>query len=628
MNESVAYLPALVQSTVRSYGRFDLGSIPAVERGARILALVGDKAGLAEMDRVVRSLPELAPWAEAAHEAQEDIELIAGILRAVENSPGCLQTDLKSLMGLNEGMNLGTLVGYLEKAGRLGRTRVGKTYSLHLPGSPDFPQAIEKRDVKSHRTDTKPPPLQEIEISTLDYVPLPRSPDRWEEAQKERAVKLAVKAQFEVLDADWSLQSVEKIPPGERPDGAYRAFYPSGAGLFCIDDLGKAEGIGPAPASALRYGRDGKVAVQGPFEFDLYRIGVHPLGRGLIASSRDGVLHAYDENLKSILETNLLLAPEVVAIRKRFDIGVSEFKNHLRCTTLSCDETRYLFTIVDEAWCVSLDGKGLWGAKLPMKEGWSRTPPSQSYGTSAAVDRALKVMDLSFPFTPEDLKSRYRQLARQWHPDLNRSDPGAADKMVALNAAVEALTGLDGSAIPSFTSSNRAGTAEKKLDLAGALQGFSFSIVVSEKFASDWIYAATFASASNGAYLAGYSGRVIYVDDAGKAIRVYDIGAIPRQIVDTGKFLYLLTATRLYVLKDDQLHALIDTFESGDLIVAENGFALLEKKQVRFFTSEGAYGGTVLAKDPIRRVYPSPNGLIIETRQHRATLNGAAGWLL
>ena len=96
--------------------------------------------------------------------------------------------------------------------------------------------------------------------------------------------------------------------------------------------------------------------------------------------------------------------------------------------------------------------------------------------------------------------------------------------------------------------------------------------------ASDWIYAAGFAAHSDGAYLAGYSGRVILVDEQGMGTRAYDMGSVPRRIVDTGDYLYLLTDTRLYVLRDDALHALVDTFDGGDVIVAQTAFGLLEKK--------------------------------------------------
>jgi hypothetical protein len=84
----------------------------------------------------------------------------------------------------------------------------------------------------------------------------------------------------------------------------------------------------------------------------------------------------------------------------------------------------------------------------------------------------------------------------------------------------------------------------------------------------------------------------------------------------------LLTYTRLYVIKDNALHALIDIFEGGELVVAANGFGLLEKKRLRWFKPGGGYVGSVLTRDPIRRAYFCNSSLIMETRQMRARFEG------
>ena len=107
---------------------------------------------------------------------------------------------------------------------------------------------------------------------------------------------------------------------------------------------------------------------------------------------------------------------------------------------------------------------------------------------------------------------------------------------------------------------------------------------------------------------------------------MYDIGSVPRRIVDTGDYLYLLTDTRLYVLRDDEFHALVDIFDGGDLIVAQTSFGLLEKKRLRWFREDGRYLGSVLSKDPIRRVYSKDEAMIVETRQRRMIAEGVPSW--
>jgi hypothetical protein len=470
--------------------------------------------------------------------------------------------------------------------------------------------------------------LRELDLMSLPYVPLPRAPLRWEEARSHRARKIP-EAQdiFEVRDAKWQLTAVEKLPTAERPDPAFRRLYPVDCGLLMIDDLGKAKGLGPIQAAALRYDRAGRLAVKAGFARGLYRLGVHPLGRGLVAMSADCVLHAYGEDLQPLFETALADTPQIQALCQRFDICEERLKNHIRCVALSRDHQRYLFTAVDEAWCVGRQGQTIWGLKLPMQEGWRRiASPGESFGTDSEIGSALALMKLSLPLTPEQVKRRYRELALVWHPDLNHGHPQAQEKMKALNAAVELLTGIDLSILPGAGEATFVRAQDyREFDFGGSKLTVMFG-AVNELYACDWIYAADFAAGSNSVYLAGYSGRVVMANAAGEGLRVYDIGNPPKRIVDTGEFLYLLTDTRLYVLRDDSLHALVDTLDSGELVLAKSGFGLLEKKRLRWFSKEGGYLGAVLSKDPIRRVYCSANAMVVETRQRRAVISGAPRW--
>ena len=630
VHENLDYIPGLVKETLSDYGSFDIRSVPALEQGGVILALLGDDEGLVRMREIVASTRELKPWVEKVERHQQDLRLFQAILDVVTAHPNCLQTDVKGLVGGADGHRVANLIAYLEKAGEVVRIKAGRTYRLLPPDSSDIPTPPPKRIVESHRTDRKPLRPSEIDISSLSYVPLPRSPLRWEEAQTgcEQTLVPETNDHFEVRDANWRITMVEKIPSAERPDTAFRQMHPTDSGLIMIDDLGKADGLGQIEAAALCYDRDGQLALKKGFSHNVYRVGVHPLGSGMIAMSRDCVVHAYDGHLKPILETPLTEAPEILNLRKRFEIPDDQLKNHIRCVALSQKADFYLFTAVDEAWCVDMGGKGLWGTKMPFQEGWSRVAtPSGGFGTSAEVDQALALMELSLPIAPEECKRRYRELAKQWHPDLNPGDPQAHVKMTALNAAAEVLTGVEGSTLPRYTGTSFMREVKRtELNADGIKLSVSVGMQVGEIHAADWIYAASFAANSNMVYLAGYTGRVVLVDENGKGVRVYDIGSVPRRIVDTGDYLYLLTDTRLYVLRDDEFHALVDIFDGGDLIVAQTSFGLLEKKRLRWFREDGRYLGSVLSKDPIRRVYSKDEAMIVETRQRRMIAEGVPSW--
>ena len=630
VRESFNYIPAFVGEWTSEYGKFDIASIPALQEGGIALALIGDDEGLSKMAEIVASIPQLAGWIEPVQGHQRARILFQKILTAITEHPNCLQTDMKHLIGEDDGSRIATLIYYLEKAKKIVRVKKGRTYRLLSPDSPDVPVQAPKPIVHSHRQDRKPPPLYEIDIGSIDYIPLPRAPLRWEQAQteKEHAATPELTEPFEIRDADWKIPSVEKTPVAERPDTAFRRLYPTSSGLLMLDDLGKADGLGQIEAAALRYDRQGKLVAKKALRHGIYRVGVHPFGGGLIALSRDGVIHAYNDQLDLAFETTAAEAPEILAIKKRLQLDDENLKNYIRCVALSETGARYLVTIVDEAWCVDAAGKGLWGIKLPIKDGWTKvTNQSQGVGTSVEIDRALSLMSLSFPLTQEDLKRRYRELAKQWHPDLNADDPKAEEKMKALTAAAELLTGIDGAALPKYTGAAFVKELYRtQVKASGVTIDITMEMQVGEMHAADWVYAACFSSKSDSIYLAGYSGRVILVNGDGVALRAYDIGTVPRRIIDTGEYLYLLTDTRLYVLRDNALHALIDTFEGGDLIVAQTGFGLLESKRLRWFRSDGKYLGSVMSKEPIRRVYSAGTDTVVETRQRRAVIAGIPEW--
>lgn len=629
--ENMRQIPALVKTAEHEYGSFDIPSIPVFQQGGTMLALVGDQEGLREMREIIGSLPELAPWRPAVDQHEEDHDWFAAILLTIEKNPGCLQTNVKDLIGAKDGRRVANLITWLEKAGRITRTKKGRTYALTLVDSVPPTAPVPMREVQSHRLDHRRPRLREIDLQHLPYVPLPRAPLRWEELQGRSTPEMVEDAHdyFEIRDnEEWQLLSVETIPPEKRPDPAFREIHPIDSGLIMVDDLGKSEKFASAPAAALRFGRAGDLVAEAPLAQDVYRIGVNALGHGLIAMSKDCIAHAYDDLLNLILETPLGESPEIRALQHRLGIGTGGLKNYLRCIALAHDNSRYLFTGVDEAWCVSMEGQGLWGMKLPLKEGWTRVAEtSDSFGTRAEVMRALEVMNLTFPLTPDDVKRRYRELAKRWHPDLNPGDPSAEERMKALTGAAEILTGIESEALPRYTGATFTNPMSRNEFEVGAMNiTLSVSMQGSEVDAADWIYAANFAGRSQGVFLAGYSGRIVQVDSEGEPVRAYDIGAVPRRIIDTGDYLYFLTDTRLYVLRGDALHALIDTIDVGDIIVTQTGFGLLEKKRFRWFHEDGTYLGAIVAKNPIRRVYYTSQGMVVETRQHKTTIAGLMSW--
>ena len=217
-------------------------SIHAFQQGGTVLALVGDQECLSRMADLAKNTPLLNKWVDSVEDHLYNLKLFEGIEDAIRSHPNCLQRDIKGLVGEQDGRRVANLISYLEKAGRIVRVKEGRTYRI-LPGdAKDVPLTAPRAPVASHRTDSTPPRLRQLDIASLDYVPLPRSPMRWEEAQlvRERMAPVEIKDHFEVLDADWTITNIESIPLPQRTDTAFRKLYPNDSGLLMIDDLGKA----------------------------------------------------------------------------------------------------------------------------------------------------------------------------------------------------------------------------------------------------------------------------------------------------------------------------------------------------------------------------------------------------
>src|SRR5206468_850742 len=123
--------------------------------------------------------------------------------------------------------------GWLEKAGRIRRTKQGSTYMLGLPDAADVPAPKPARIISSHRPSKSAINVVEIDVARLPYVPLPRAPRHWEESRDESARTASAGPPFEVSEGDgWKVLSVQQLPKEERPDTAFRHIHPIDTGLF------------------------------------------------------------------------------------------------------------------------------------------------------------------------------------------------------------------------------------------------------------------------------------------------------------------------------------------------------------------------------------------------------------
>jgi hypothetical protein len=198
----------------------------------------------------------------------------------------------------------------------------------------------------------------------------------------------------------------QKLTPGEKPNPAYRTMFPTGGYTVWLDRKGRREDFPEARSIVMTTGGDGRKIAEQALPFDVYRSDVNSDGSGMVFMSSDGLLHAYSDTLETMFVDQVSSLPEYEAQAKRFGVGETQLKNHTRCVALSADGTRFLVTIVDEAWCYDVEtGKPIWGLRFPSKEGWSQVATERSgrSGVSSEIYAALHLMELKLPVSPEEV---------------------------------------------------------------------------------------------------------------------------------------------------------------------------------------------------------------------------------
>lgn len=423
----------------------------------------------------------------------------------------------------------------------------------------------------------------------------------------------------------WILEDERKLRDMEQPDLAFDVIACGLAGTWLLARSGGGARRPEGTALLKRLDRFGNLVAERALSHDVYRTGGAATGSTLAIMDSGGVLHIYDAALKPVLETNLRDDHRVVEHFRTIETNYwGEFKSQVRAVDVAPEGERYLFTLADEAWCCTLQGRVAWGIMMPLKEGWQRVVArSERFGAGRDVDEALRLFGLSLPVAPADIKRRYRALALANHPDRHPADRHAAEgKMKALNLAFEVLTGVD----PNTLELEKSGIttfARTGPDASFEVAGVRVEMTMTGGSPQDWIYQASFAARNGGAYLASYSGKVVLLSREGQARTVYDLGTCPDEIVDTGHYTYFLTPTRLYVIEaGNKLAAFLDVFQQGRLVVAHSGFGLLTSKRLQWFTTGGAKMGELGSRDPIRAVHATEDGAIVKTRKHQVRVRG------
>lgn len=432
---------------------------------------------------------------------------------------------------------------------------------------------------------------------------------------------------FEISEGSpWELEEVQALPADEKPDTELRLHGTVGGGFLYVDSIGRSQLANGKPGALRRIGKQGNLLAETSVDHRVFHLGTGASGSFLAIMDIDGFLHLYDGELHHVWQRDLQHDPR---IKEHFRTTDTNYWGHFRSQVCAVDVnengSQVLFTIADEAWCCDRNGKTIWGLRMPLKDGWERVTVrgNNELQPPANVVSALKVLELELPVDLEQIKMKRRMLAMKFHPDRNQGKPEAARRMQQINDAFVTLTGMDPSTFDVDVSDAAEKTGFQETDpMKFEAGGITFIISIGG-IAQDWVYGAAFSS-TGGAYLTTYSGKIIELSETGMPLFSYTIGQIADRIIDRGPYLYLLTRTRLYVVKKREgLLAHIDAFKQGCLVVMESGFGFLGDKKLQWFTPEGIKIGEVSARDPIRKLYADKSGFaVVETRKHRERIAG------
>lgn len=489
-----------------------------------------------------------------------------------------------------------------------------------------------------------PPPLREVEVSGLRRIALPPAG-----GPRERPIEglLATplpepKEAFEVRDASWRIRSMDRLAADERPDSAFRRFHPSRSGLFLTTDRRRGPHYGGNETGVIHYDRSGRVTARATLPHGSRRFYCPPFGQALVTVSRRGIVRAYDESLAVILETPLEEAPETRAWESGLPEGRTEPEVFAPAIAIAPDARRWLFALDDRVWCMARDGRGLWGMRFP-KAGWLR---ADDY-----YPEDEEPPDLGPPPPPEERRRPQKREILRF--------PGGMDleEFIRVFGGDEAAEAGDERPdapaperpdpwMPEFIRERSRQEAETPF---GALS--VRKIEACDARPARPILDVAFSSSDDTAFLATRDDLIVAVDGDGEPLRVYeglagqrppkrreapgsipgpaDLSASPRdprRIVHRDDYLYLTTAGQVYVLRGDTLLVVLDLGNEEDFYCARNGFFLHDPKRVRAFRKDGGFLGSVLSKDPIRRLYQAGTDTVIETRTRRAVVSGIPIW--
>lgn len=433
---------------------------------------------------------------------------------------------------------------------------------------------------------------------------------------------------FHAEGPGWTIARQEKFPKGTGPDPMFTQAIAFRDGFFFVKRYEKngVEGWRGSTVDVLNW--DGSLRVRRETEA-LSRISAHAEGTVLFDLGFSGKLAAFDADIQPLWALDATGLPFVQQRAKGMGLDDRDPFRMIKDADVASDGSRALVGAIDQIWCLTPAGKPLWGLQMPIKKNWLRVETAQAQVVPDRILEALNVLGLSFPASLEEVRKARNALAGKWHPDLS-SDPQADERMKAINDAYRVIAGADTDDLQQETPRSRFvdkdtySKEEITVDVEGQKVGFSIevSFSVGEAWAADWMANVCFSGDGKRVYAVTSSGTLFELSDTGHPVRAYELSGYRYGFQEAYGRLYLNMEDHVLVLGDGKVLGRIPTAGKQQVMPFPEFALVWGNNRVDWLTPEGVPIGHLIAKGPIRRVYWTPEGWAIETRQNRCVLVG------
>jgi hypothetical protein len=129
---SLGLIEPLIKYTKNELGSFYINKIPAIEKSLIYSAIYGNIGQIKNIEDIVNYFKDLHHYKELVTIAYIRKDLASKIYQYVKANPNCQQSELKKGIDFKDGRLISTTVHYMEKAGKLSKTKEGKKIFLKI----------------------------------------------------------------------------------------------------------------------------------------------------------------------------------------------------------------------------------------------------------------------------------------------------------------------------------------------------------------------------------------------------------------------------------------------------------------------------------------------------------------